>query len=74
MTEHFRWEITLDQRRRTDPGIDDPARRAAARNIRNARNIGYRLAQMRKQRGTTQAEVAPGNGRQPGARVADGTR
>jgi predicted XRE-type DNA-binding protein len=58
MTEHYRWETTLDQRRRADPGIDDPARRAAARDIRNARDIGYHLAQMRKQRGMTQAEVA----------------
>jgi hypothetical protein len=31
MTEHPRWETALDQRRRTDPGIDDPDRRAAAR-------------------------------------------
>jgi len=58
MTEHYRWETTLDQRRRADPGIDDPARRAAARDIRNARDIGYHLAQMRKQRSMTQAEVA----------------
>ena len=58
MTEHYRWETTLDQRRRTDPGIDDPDRRAAARDIRNARDIGYHLAQMRKQRAMTQAEVA----------------
>jgi hypothetical protein len=36
MTEHYRWETTLDQRRRADPGIDDPDRRAAARDIRNA--------------------------------------
>lgn len=39
-------------------GIDDPARRAAARDVRNARDIGYHLTQMRKQRGMTQAEVA----------------
>ena len=58
MTAHYRWETTLDERRRTDPGIDDPARRAAARKIRNARDIGCHLAQMRKQRGMTQAEVA----------------
>jgi hypothetical protein len=37
------------------PGIDDPDRRATARDIRNARDIGYHLAQMRKQRGMTQA-------------------
>ena len=55
MTTHYRWETTLDERRRADPGIDDPVRRAAAR---DARDIGYRLAQMRKQRGLTQAEVA----------------
>jgi transcriptional regulator with XRE-family HTH domain len=55
MTTHYRWETTLGERRRADPDIDDPARRAAAR---NARDIGYRLAQMRKQRGLTQAEVA----------------
>ena len=58
MTTHHRWETTLDERRHADPGIDDPARRAAARDIRNARDIGYHLAQMRKQRGLTQAEVA----------------
>jgi predicted XRE-type DNA-binding protein len=58
MTTHYRWETTLDERRRADPDIDDPARRAAARDARNARDIGYRLAQMRKQRGLTQAEVA----------------
>jgi len=33
MTAHYRWETTLDERRRADPGIDDPARRAAARRI-----------------------------------------
>src|SRR5208283_3287856 len=58
MTTHYRWETTLDERRRADPGIDDPARRAAARDVRNARDIGYHLAQMRKQRGLTQADVA----------------
>jgi predicted XRE-type DNA-binding protein len=58
MTTHYRWETTLEERRHADPGIDDPARRIAARNTRNAREIGYRLAQMRKQRGLTQAEVA----------------
>jgi hypothetical protein len=31
MTRHYRWDTTLDERRRDDPGIDDPARRAAAR-------------------------------------------
>jgi predicted XRE-type DNA-binding protein len=58
MTRHYRWDTTLDQRRRDDPGIDDPERRAAARDARNARDIGYHLAQMRKQQGMTQAEVA----------------
>jgi predicted XRE-type DNA-binding protein len=58
MNTHYRWETTLEERRCADPGIDDPARRVAARNVRNARDIGYRLAQMRKQRGLTQAEVA----------------
>ncbi len=58
MTRHYRWDTTLDERRRADPGIDDPARRAAARDIRNARDVGYHLAQMRRQRGLTQAEVA----------------
>ncbi len=58
MTAHYRWETTLDERRHADPGIDDPARRTAARDIRNARDIGYHLAQIRKQRGLTQAEVA----------------
>jgi predicted XRE-type DNA-binding protein len=59
MTAHYRRETALDQRRRADPGIGDPDRRAAARDIRNARDIGYHLAQMLKQRGMTQAEVAP---------------
>jgi predicted XRE-type DNA-binding protein len=58
MTRHYRWDSTLDERRRIDPGIDDPARMAVARDIRNARDVGYHLAQMRKQRGLTQAEVA----------------
>ena len=58
MTTHYRWETTLDQRRCADPGIDDTDRRAVARDFRNARDIGYHLAQMRKQRGMTQAEVA----------------
>ena len=58
MTRHYRWDATLDERRRNDPGIDEPARRAAARDARSARDIGYHLAQMRKQRGMTQAEVA----------------
>jgi predicted XRE-type DNA-binding protein len=62
MTEHYRWDTTLDQRRRADPGIDDPDRRAAARGIRNARDIGYHLAQMRRQRGLTQAAVAKAMG------------
>ncbi len=48
MTEHYRWETTLDQRRRTDPGIDGPGRQAAARGLRNARDIGYHLAQLRR--------------------------
>jgi predicted XRE-type DNA-binding protein len=58
MTRHYRWDTTLDQRRRDDPGIDNPERRSAARDTRNARDIGYHLAQMRKQRGLTQAQVA----------------
>ena len=58
MTRHYRWDTTLDQRRRSDPGIDDPERRAAARDARNARDIGYHLAQMRKQQGLPQAQVA----------------
>jgi predicted XRE-type DNA-binding protein len=53
MSEHYRWETTLAQRRRADPGIDD-----AAHDIRNARDISYHLARMHKQRGKTQAEVA----------------
>ena len=59
MTKHYRWDTTLDERRRDDPGIDDPDRRAAAR---NARDVGYHLAQMRKQRGLTQAQVAQAMG------------
>jgi len=62
MTRHYRWDTTLDERRRDDPGIDDPVRRAAARNARNARDVGYHLAQMRKQRGLTQAQVAKAMG------------
>lgn len=48
--------------RRDDPGIDDPARGAAARNARSARDIGYDLAQLRKQQGMTQAQVAAAMG------------
>jgi len=62
MTKHYRWEATLDERRRNDPGIDDPARRAAARDERNARDIGYHLVQMRRQQGMTQAQVASAMG------------
>jgi predicted XRE-type DNA-binding protein len=58
MTRHYRWDTTLDERRQDDPGIDDPGRRAAARDARNARDVGYHLAQMRKQQGMTQAQVA----------------
>jgi predicted XRE-type DNA-binding protein len=58
MTKHYWWDTTLDERRRDDPGIDDPARRATARDARSARDVGYHLAQMRKQRGLTQAQVA----------------
>ena len=58
MTRHYRWDTTLGERRRDDPGIDNPARRAAARETPHARDVGYHLAQMRKQRGLTQAEVA----------------
>lgn len=62
MTRHYRWDTTLGQRRRDDPEIDDPQRRAAARDARNARDIGYHLAQMRKQQGMTQADVASAMG------------
>ena len=62
MTRHYRWDATLDERRRDDPGIDDPSRRAAARDTRNARDIGYHLAQMRKQQGMTQSQVATAMG------------
>src|SRR5258708_39064028 len=62
MTRHYRWDTTLGERRRNDPGIDEPARRAAARDARNARDIGYHLAQMRKQQGMTQAQVAAAMG------------
>jgi predicted XRE-type DNA-binding protein len=62
MTKHYRWDTTLDERRRDDPGIDDPDRRAAARDARNTRDVGYHLAQMRKQRGLTQAQVAQAMG------------
>lgn len=58
MTRHYRWETTLDERRKADPGIGGPARRAAARDTRNARDIGYHLAHFRKQQGMTQAQVA----------------
>lgn len=62
MTAHYRWDTTLDHRRRDDPGIDEPARRAAARDARNARDVGHHLAQMRRQRGLTQAQVAKAMG------------
>jgi hypothetical protein len=45
MTRHYRWDTTLEERRRNDPGIDDPARRTAAREARTARDV------TRKQRG-----------------------
>jgi predicted XRE-type DNA-binding protein len=62
MTRHYRWDTTLDERRRDDPGIDDPDRRAVARDARNARDVGHHLAQMRKQQGMTQAQVAQAMG------------
>jgi predicted XRE-type DNA-binding protein len=62
MTKHYRWDTTLDERRRDDPGIDDPDWRAAARDARNARDVGYHLAQMRRQSGLTQAQVAQATG------------
>jgi predicted XRE-type DNA-binding protein len=62
MTRHYRWDTSLDERRRDDPGIDNPDRRAAARDARNARDIGHHLAQMRKQQGMTQAQVAAAMG------------
>jgi len=62
MTRHYTWATTLAERRREDPGIGDPARRTAARDTRNARDIGYHLAQMRKQQGLTQAQVATAMG------------
>jgi predicted XRE-type DNA-binding protein len=58
MTSHYRWNTTLDERPHDDPGIDDPGRRAAARDARNARDVDYHLAQMRKQQGMTQGQVA----------------
>jgi len=58
MTRHYRWDTALDERRHDDPGIDDPGRRAAARDARTARDVGYHLAQMRKQQGMTQGQVA----------------
>lgn len=42
MTKHYRWDTTLDERRRDDPGIDDPARRAAARGARRPRDVAFR--------------------------------
>jgi predicted XRE-type DNA-binding protein len=62
VTAHYRWDTALDRRRRDDPGIDDAARRTAARDARNARDVGYHLAQMRRQRGLTQAQVAKAMG------------
>ncbi|MDR2986588.1 MAG: helix-turn-helix transcriptional regulator [Nocardiopsaceae bacterium] len=62
MTRHYRWGTTLGQRRRDDPGVDDPARRAVARDARHSRDIGYHLALMRKQQGMTQAQVAAAMG------------
>ncbi len=62
MTRHYRWDTTLSERRQDDPGIDSPARRAAARDARNASDIGYHLARMRKQQGMTQAQVAAAMG------------
>jgi hypothetical protein len=36
MTRHYRWDTTLGERRRDDPGIDDPTRRGTARDARTA--------------------------------------
>ena len=59
MTRHYRWDTTLEERRNADPGIDDPARRAAAR---DARDIGYHLTHLRKQQGMTRAQAAAAKG------------
>jgi predicted XRE-type DNA-binding protein len=60
MTRHYKWDTTLGERRREDRGIDDPPYRRPRH--RNARDIGYHLAQMRKQQGLTQAQVAAAMG------------
>lgn len=41
---------------------DEQGRRTAARDARNAPDIGHHLVQMRKQRGLTQAQVAAAMG------------
>ena len=58
MSKHHRWETSLDARRSADPGIDDPERIAAARMAREAATLGHHLAELRRQRGLTQSEVA----------------
>lgn len=56
MTKHYRWETTLAARRAQDPGIDDPERRAAAREAGEVAVLGEQLARMRRQRGLSAPE------------------
>jgi predicted XRE-type DNA-binding protein len=62
MTTHYRWETTLEHRRARDPGIDAPNRRKDAQVARGAFVLGHHLAEMRKERGLTQQEVAAAMG------------
>ncbi|MDH6112865.1 putative XRE-type DNA-binding protein [Kitasatospora sp. MAP12-15] len=62
MTTHHRWDESLEQRRALDPGIDDATRRADASATREAATLGYHLAELRKERGLTQTEVATAMG------------
>jgi hypothetical protein len=69
MTKHYRWETTLNARRAIDPGIDDPERRTEARAVREASEVGYRLAELRKAERAAQpsseGSVAHSSGRSP---------
>ncbi len=55
MTRYYRWDATLNERRRDDRA--STIRPGATRDARNARDVGYHLAQMCRHRGLTPAQV-----------------
>ncbi|MBW8805733.1 MAG: helix-turn-helix domain-containing protein [Catenulisporales bacterium] len=58
MTGHSRWQTAKARRRAIDPGIDDPARLAAAHAAVHAYEIGFHLAEMRNAESVSQAYIA----------------